>query len=235
VEGGDGGRHSCNGQSTAGGSGASAGCPSFAAFQPRGATGQGRQPGQGGDGGQDSRGPVVGSSCPTAVCCGLADFVVPTEFTGPSPGSAGGNGAAGMAGRGCTNALGRFVDGVWVPDTSTNGTAGAAASGGGGGGAGGGAEMEYFPNQCEFADGLGGGGGGGGAGGCGGGAGTAATSGGPAIAIYIDDASAPNVGGAWLAGGGYPMAGEAAMAARAVVAVPAARAPRAAPSRWPSA
>ncbi len=193
VAGGEGGRHACSGQSTAGGAGASASCPFFAAFQPSGATGQGRAPGRGGDGGQDSRGPVVGSSCMQAVCCGLADFVVPTQFTGPRPGSAGGDGNAGSAGRGCTNALGRFVDGAWIPDTSTNGTAGAAASGGGGGGAGGGAEMEYFPNQCEFADGLGGGGGGGGAGGCGGGSGTAGTSGGPAIAIYIDDASAPGV------------------------------------------
>lgn len=193
VAGGVGGRHQCGGQTTAGGDGASASCPFFAAFQPRGSTGRGASPGRGGDGGQDSRGPVIGSSCPRPVCCGLADFEVPSQFTGPRPGEAGADGNPGGRGQGCADALGRFVAGVWVPARSTDGTAGTAASGGGGGGAGGGAEMDFIPNACEFPDGLGGGGGGGGAGGCGGGAGTAGASGGPAIAIYVDDSSAPGL------------------------------------------
>ncbi|MCB9656281.1 MAG: hypothetical protein R3B40_08870 [Polyangiales bacterium] len=193
VAGGAGGQHVCAGQSTAGGAGASAGCPFFANFQPQGDRGQGRAPGRGGDGGQDSRGPVTGSSCPRPVCCGLADFQVPSMFTGPRPGDAGADGTAGSRGAGCADALGRFAGTTWTPGTSTSGSAGTAASGGGGGGAGGGAEMDFIPNACEFADGLGGGGGGGGAGGCGGGAGSAGTSGGPAIAVYVDDSSAPGL------------------------------------------
>ena len=193
VAGGSGGAHSCSGRSTAGGVGGSPGCPVFANFQPGGSVGRGTSPGAGGNGGQDSNGPVVGSSCSEVVCCGLADFVVPSFFTGPSPGEAGGDGDAGSPGRGCADAFGVWRDGRFVAATATSGTSATAGSGGGGGGAGGGAEMDIFPGLCEFPDGLGGGGGGGGAGGCGGTGGDAGTSGAPAIGIFVDGASAPNL------------------------------------------
>ncbi|MEM9191213.1 MAG: hypothetical protein AAGF12_18725 [Myxococcota bacterium] len=185
VSGGDGGSNSCGANDVSGGTGGAPSCPSFASRQPSGAPGLGLGAGAGGQGGQDSTGPIMGASCSQAVCCGLADFSVPSQFTGPQAGERGTDGQNGNAGRGCSDALGNFVGEIWTGVTATTGTSGTPGSGGGGGGAGGGTEMTFFTGQCEFADGLGGGGGGGGAGGCGGSAGTAGTSGGPSVALVI--------------------------------------------------
>ncbi|UJR79052.1 Hypothetical protein I5071_10850 [Sandaracinus amylolyticus] len=190
VRGGRGGRNVCDGVETHGGDGGSPRCPMMSTFQPAGVVGRsaGTAPGgAGGNGGQDSRGPITRETgtCPTAVCCGLADFSVPTDFTGPQPGRPGNDGVNGAAGRSCAEAFGRFEDDRWVGVDATLGTVGRPGSGGGGGGAGGGAEMQWFDRSCEFVDGLGGGGGGGGAGGCGGQPGRAGTSGAPSVAILV--------------------------------------------------
>ena len=189
VSGGSGGMNLCDGTDVSGGDGGSPGCPLFANFQPSGQSGSGVLGGAGGAGGQDSQGPITGSSCSQAVCCGLADFSVPTNFQGPQSGSAGGDGSHGDGGMGCDQPWGSFDSMMrWLPDTSTNGSSGTAGSGGGGGGAGGGTELAVFAGMCEFADGLGGGGGGGGAGGCGGKAGFAGTSGAPSVALVLINA-----------------------------------------------
>jgi hypothetical protein len=188
VAGGAGGENTCRGATTRGGRGGSPTCPTFASFQPSGENAPsvgGLAGGSGGTGGQDSNGPIMGISCSEAVCCGLADFTVPTDFRGPQAGTAGRDGSNGTAGRGCDDPFGRFDAGMWVPDVGTAGTDGTAGTGGGGGGGGGGAEMDWFFSVCEFADGLGGGGGGGGGGGCGGGSGRPGTSGAPAAAIVM--------------------------------------------------
>ncbi len=192
VMGGVGGTNTCNGVDTSGGMGGVATCPVFAMAQGSGQPGRsaGSAPGgAGGMGGQDSTGPITADTgaCPFAsVCCGLADFTVPGDgFLLPDPGRPGGDGGNGTAGTACREPLGRFDGDRWVGIDATGGTAGAAGSGGGGGGAGGGAQMEWFPGQCEFPDGIGGGGGGGGAGGCGGAAGTGGTSGAPSVAILV--------------------------------------------------
>ena len=184
VRGGSGGTNQCGGTNARGGDGGSATCPEFAQFQNRGQDAAGGA--RGGDGGQDSQGPIMGLSCSRPVCCGLADFSVPTDFRGPQSGSQGTDGTSGLAGRGCQNPFGSFDDALmWQPDSASAGTNGGVGSGGGGGGAGGGAAMDWFDGVCEFADGLGGGGGGGGAGGCGGAAGEAGTSGGPSVAMVV--------------------------------------------------
>ncbi len=173
---------------THGGNGGVSGCPSFASFQAAGAVGLGTLStpgGFGGTGGQDSQGPVVGSSCSTAVCCGLADFVVPTAFVGPEAGQNGQAGVDGVPGAACADPLGTFLGTTWIGATAGAGSAGAPGSGGGGGGAGGGSEMRWFPGACEHVDGLGGGGGGGGAGGCGGLAGTPGQSAAPTLAFWL--------------------------------------------------
>ena len=187
VRGGAGGRNVCVGADVSGGAGGTGACPSFAAFQANGSEGRGTSPGRGGPGGQDSRGPITADTgtCPRAVCCGLADFSVPTDFTGPQPGRPGGDGTSGRAGRACGEAFGRFEGEVWVGVNPSGGTDGVAGAGGGGGGAGGGAEMNWTLRECEFVDGLGGGGGGGGGGGCGGAPGQSGTSGAPSVAILF--------------------------------------------------
>lgn len=194
VMGGLGGRNACGGTDVSGGVGGAPGCPSFAMRQPAGQAGNpaGALPGgPGGAGGQDSNGPIMGISCSMPVCCGLADFTVPTDFSGPQSGGDGRDGLGGSPGDGCRDALGRFSGDDWVPDMATRGTPGEPGSGGGGGGAGGGAEMDWVRSACEFADGLGGGGGGGGAGGCGGEAGRPGRSGGPAVAMLVRYTRAP--------------------------------------------
>lgn len=190
VAGGRGGRNACGGARVDGGDGGSATCPFTATSQPRGGNGRraggtGGAGGAGGTGGQDSAGPIVGSSCPGPVCCGLADFSVPTNFRGPEPGRPGQSGADGAAGFGCQRSQGRLVADVWTGDRATAGDAGGPGGGGGGGGAGGGTEMTYFERFCPYPDGLGGGGGGGGAGGCGGTGGGPGTSGGPSVALVV--------------------------------------------------
>lgn len=196
VQGGQGGVNRCDGVDVSGGAGGSPGCPTWAAFQPSGDPGRpaGSLPGgSGGEGGQDSRGPIMGTGCPgQPVCCGLADFTVPSDFRWPQPGHPGRNGANGAPGQGCRDAFGRFEGDTWIGDRSTAGTAGRPGSGGGGGGAGGGTVMDHVAGLCEFPDGLGGGGGGGGAGGCGGSAGQPGTSGAPSVALLIRYTRAPS-------------------------------------------
>lgn len=211
VAGGRGGANICDGMDVSGGAGGAPGCPAFGAMSPGGAAGRnaaGVPGGAGGDGGQASRGPIGGMISPTpscpgpAVCCGLADFTVPTNFVGPQPGLAGSSGSAGSPGGGCGNAFGTFMGDRWIGAGASGGTDGTAGSGGGGGGGGGGAVMEFVPGECEFADGLGGGGGGGGAGGCGGDSGTAGTSGAPSIAVLLrgtGGAAAPTITGLRIA------------------------------------
>jgi hypothetical protein len=185
VAGGRGGVNRCEGVDVGGGDGGSPRCPSFAAFQPAGQPGRGIGAGSGGMGGQDSQGPITGGGCPRALCCGLADFTVPTDFQGPQPGNPGRPGVPGGPGRGCGDAFGAFVGDTWMGDTASGGSMGSAGTGGGGGGGGGGAEIDWTARDCEFADGLGAGGGGGGSGGCGGTPGQPGTSGAPSVAVLI--------------------------------------------------
>jgi hypothetical protein len=190
VAGGRGGQNTCDGVDVGGGDGGSPRCPSMSEFQPSGADGRGAggvAGGDGGSGGQDSRGPITSATgtCEADVCCGLADFSVPTDFTGPQPGRAGRAGAHGVAGTACSEPFGRFEGDTWTGVATTAGSAGRPGSGAGGGGAGGGTVMDWFDFECEFADGLGGGGGGGGAGGCGGDPGTGGSSGAPSVAILV--------------------------------------------------
>jgi len=195
VNGGSGGNNTCDGVSVRGGNGGSPGCPNLSSgfsSQPPGTSGTGNgtaTPGIGGSGGDDLEGPISGFNCPGDVCCGLADFTVPSSFRFPQAGGNGGSGDNGMNGNGCTDALGSFSMRRWNGGSATNGTAGRAGAGGGGGGGGGTAHITWFDGLCQFADGLGGGGGGGGGGGCGGSAGRAGTSGGPAIGIAIERSS----------------------------------------------
>jgi len=193
VQGGGGGLNQCGSVDVRGGSGGAASCPQVdaqgnAAFQGAGERGRapGSLAGSGGMGGQDAHGPILrGSGCNQAVCCGLADFEVPSDYQGPGPGSNGGDGTLGAAGVGCADARGRFQAGLWNGIRGSAGQSGVPGSGGGGGGAGGGVLMDFMAGVCEFADGLGGGGGGGGAGGCGGGAGREGTSGAPSVALLL--------------------------------------------------
>lgn len=195
VAGGRGGQNTCDSIDVAGGTGGSPTCPEFAEQQPNGRRGNAVGSllgGPGGTGGQDSQGPITGSSCSLPVCCGLADFTVPTEFVGPQAGSPGRDGSPGTPGAGCSDALGHFAMDIWMGDRATRGTAGGAGTGGGGGGAGGGAVMDWYAGACEFPDGLGGGGGGGGCGGCGGRLGQPGTSGGPAVALLVRYTTRPS-------------------------------------------
>ncbi len=219
VRGGAGGVSTCSDVRVHGGAGGSAVCPVMGDFQgsgDSGASADGRG-GAGGTGGQDASGPISGSGCPSAICCGLADFSVPTNFQGPQPGANGSDGAAGRAGAGCVDELGSFFESSWTGSIGSAGRGGTPGGGGGGGGAGGGAQMEYYDDVCEFRDGLGGGGGGGGAAGCGGNGGKAGSSGGPAVALLLrepallaieDVTFAPSDGGAGGAGGAGGDGGE---------------------------
>jgi hypothetical protein len=192
VRGGVGGQNVCRAVDVRGGTGGQSGCPSLAAFQGPGDPGRaaGGTGGEGGTGGQDGQGPIVGSGCNRDICCGLADFTVPSSFVGPGAGENGSDGATGAAGVGCRSSRGVFTSGRWTGETGTPGAPGQPGSGGGGGGAGGGVRMNFMARTCEFADGLGGGGGGGGAGGCGGEAGGQGTSGAPSVALLVIGGSA---------------------------------------------
>ncbi|HEX6246158.1 MAG TPA: MopE-related protein, partial [Polyangiales bacterium] len=187
VRGGSGGDGRCGGTDVSGGAGGSANCPAGQGMQPAGLSGRGPSAGAGGQGGQDAVGPLQDPMCPGGVCCGLADFTVPTNFEGPRPGTNGGAGGAGGAGNGCTDILGRFDGPVWSGANGNAGGDGQAGSGGGGGGSGGGGVLNWTLGLCEFADGLGGGGGGGGAGGCGGRGGSAGSSGAPSVSLLVID------------------------------------------------
>jgi len=187
VNGGRGATNVCAGLDVSGGNGGSPVCPQYGASSPGGETGRGGGlAGGGGPGGHDVAGPIMGgTSCPSGVCCGLADFSVPNPFQQTQPGQPGGDGTPGSAGAGCDDALGGFGLTDFMPSAAAGGARGAPGRGGGGGGGGGGAEITWSAASCEFADGLGGGGGGGGAGGCGGDGGAAGGAGGPSIGILI--------------------------------------------------
>ena len=194
VAGGAGSANRCDGVDVSGGTGGSPACPTFASFQPAGDRGRGGGAGSGGNGGQDSQGPITGPGCPgSPLCCGLADFTVPTDFQGPQAGGNGDDGLLGNPGRSCADALGSFMGDAWVPATASMGTGGRPGAGGGGGGGGGGTVMDWTRSLCEVDDGLGGGGGGGGAGGCGGQPGSPGTSGGPSVAVLVRYTGAPAV------------------------------------------
>jgi hypothetical protein len=120
------------------------------------------------------------------VCCGLADFTVPTEYQQATPGGDGAAGSDGMSGRACGDPFGHFSGERWLGGSAGAGSPGSPGSGGGGGGAGGGVEFNWTAGSCEFVDGLGGGGGGGGAGGCGGAGGSAGESSAPAVGVLIN-------------------------------------------------
>jgi hypothetical protein len=190
VAGGAGQTHTCGGVDVSGGAGGSAQCAGTDApqsAQEPGIAGWGSpsQPGgAGGSGGWDTVGPLS-NSCGESVCCGLADFLVSSNHQNASDGEPGAAGADGAAGAGCADALGRFDAHAWVGGTTGDGTLGGPGSGGGGGGAGGSAAIEWHADDCEFADGLGGGGGGGGAGGCGGTGGAGGTAGSPSIGVRV--------------------------------------------------
>jgi Protein of unknown function (DUF1565) len=198
VAGGLGGQNQCGGMDVSGGTGGAADCPVYPEFEADGSNGS---PGPtviaavGGVGGMNVSGPITNdSSCPSTVCCGLADFYVPGAYRQAAPGGDGLDGQDGQAGGACTDALGTFEDGQWVGGDAFDGSSGAAGGGGAGGVAGGGAEMWWNATTCEFPDGLGGGGGGGGAGGCGGQGGLAGRPAAPRIGILIfagDDAALP--------------------------------------------
>ncbi len=185
VQGGAGAAHMCGSSSTAGGEGGDSRCPERFNRQMRGSAGSGGA--AGGTGGNDLFGPIVdrGYGCPGDICCGLADFEVPTDFQGPGDGEHGRPGTPGRDGDGCGDPLGRLSASGWSGASARAGSDGSRGAGGGGGGAGGGVVMDYYEGFCEYSDGLGGGGGGGGAGGCGGAAGRAGSSGGPSIAVVM--------------------------------------------------
>jgi hypothetical protein len=195
VSGGLPGSNSCDGADVSGGSGGASTCPVFGAAENGGASGRSNgsaSAGLGGVGGRDLNGPIKDDpACPTTVCCGLADFSVPTNAGGVLPGAGlpGGDGASGVSGGACSDPIGQLGFGGWVAGSASDGSSGNAGGGGGGGGAGGGLEFEFVDGMCEFPDGLGGAGGGGGAGGCGGKGGRAGGSGGPAIGVLIRAAS----------------------------------------------
>jgi hypothetical protein len=199
VAGGAGAVKTCGSVATGGGAGGSPSCPGQPETQQpaggAGATVPAAAGGAGGAGGWNCRGPMFDyDGCPVSLCCGLAHFLVSEGYALPGDGQAGARGPDGTPGLGCTASLGALLLGAWNPGTANAGTAAGPGSGGGGGGAGGGVVMEWVPNACEFADGLGGGGGGGGAGGCGGGGGKAGSAGGPSAGIVVTyDAFAPAV------------------------------------------
>jgi hypothetical protein len=200
VAGGSAGQNTCAGQVVAGGAGGATRCPIEEQRAVDGMTGSGIGAGPGGAGGTDLGGPTKGgtSTCPQSVCCGLADFDVPSPYIQAAPGTDGVSGFAGGPGNACTDPLGMFgvsmasdASGAsissarWAPGTAAAGSGGTPGGGAGGGGAGGGVEMDFTASSCEFPDGLGGGGGGGGAGGCGGVGGQPGQSGGAAVGVLI--------------------------------------------------
>ena len=195
VYGGAGGTNGCDGTEVAGGIGGSSSCPSFYSVQPGGDGGRpgpgGALGGMGGPGGWDCEGPVTTFPCPTAICCGLADFTVPLEYELAGDGGNGSDGGPGSPGAGCADPMGDLIGESWTPATAGPGTTGRPAGGGGGGGAGGGVVMSWFDFECPYTDGLGGSGGGGGAGGCGGQGGLPGTPGAPSIGIVLDFGAGP--------------------------------------------
>jgi hypothetical protein len=200
IAGGSAGRNTCAGQAVSGGAGGATRCPVWKDRAANGDDGSGIGAGPGGEGGTDLRGPTAGgtSTCPQSVCCGLADFDVPSPYIQAAPGTDGVAGFAGGPGAACTDPLGTFgvsmatdANGAaissarWSPGAAAAGSDGAPGGGAGGGGAGGGVEIGFRAGSCEFPDGLGGGGGGGGAGGCGGDGGQPGESGGAAVGVLV--------------------------------------------------
>ncbi|MEY4577903.1 MAG: hypothetical protein RL701_2606 [Pseudomonadota bacterium] len=190
TRGGAGGESQCGGVDVSGGVGGATDCPRFASLAESGEAGaalaNAGAAGPAGLGGTDLQAPVTASAVCSGVCCGLADFSVPTQYQRATPGGAGSSGVDGASGPACSDSLGRFVSDGWLGGRAGAGRAGAPGAGGGGGGAGGGVEFAWTDGtDCTFADGLGGSGGGGGGGGCGGGAGAAGASAAPAIGLWL--------------------------------------------------
>jgi hypothetical protein len=190
VAGGAGQSHTCESTATDGGDGGDSQCPEgVGGVQESGQDGEstlGAPGGDGGSGGYDCHGPFAYEGpCPFSICCGLADFTVPYEYEVADDGEPGSSGMDGDPGQGCSDALGSLSQGEWDPVAGSSGTKGTPGSGGGGGGAGGGALIDWYNDDCEFADGLGGGGGAGGAGGCGGTGGQPGTSGSPSLGVVV--------------------------------------------------
>ncbi|MDB4977703.1 MAG: hypothetical protein JWN48_6044, partial [Myxococcaceae bacterium] len=134
VSGGAGGQNSCGGVDVSGGNGGQSTCPTFQRFQASGAAGRAAPDigsVAGGTGGQDAEGPIsgTGTGCRANVCCGLADFTVPTNFAGPTAGLNGRDGTVGAAGNGCPDARGRFSGGVWSGGRGSAGSAGVPGGG----------------------------------------------------------------------------------------------------------
>jgi hypothetical protein len=194
TQAGRGGRNMCGARDVSGGAGGGAGCPHSAARAQNGGIGNGMGGGAAGLGGTDVDAPVVDGSICTGVCCGLADFNVPTLYEQATPGADGLLGSDGARGNACSDALGDISMGMFLAGTAAPGSAGTAGAGAGGGGAGGGVEFAWTANSvCQYADGLGGAGGGGGAGGCGGDGGAAGESAAPVIGIWLELADPAHV------------------------------------------
>ncbi|MBI5499189.1 MAG: hypothetical protein HY907_03030 [Deltaproteobacteria bacterium] len=196
VHGGAGGTNACRGTDVSGGVGGSADCPDPYGTESSGGGGRsggsGVPGGMGGAGAYDSHGPgTVGCDTP-GLCCGVFEVLPEYELAGD--GGNGADGAPGAAGTGCSDPLGELAGETWTPALATAGTAGGPGGGGGGGGAGGGPQMDWYEEECPWADGLGGGGGGGGAGGCGGESGTQGESGAPSAGMVIDYGGASPLG-----------------------------------------
>lgn len=201
VTGGAAGQNTCGGQMVSGGAGGASRCPDFSQRAANGVDGSGIGAGPGGAGGTDLTGPTDDGSptCSQSVCCGLADFRVPSTYIQAAPGSDGASGLQGSPGNACSDPLGTFMaasmkasnsevvirSARWLAGRAAAGSGGTPGGGAGGGGAGGGVQMDFIAGSCEFADGLGGGGGGGGAAGCGGEGGQPGESGGAAIGVLV--------------------------------------------------
>jgi hypothetical protein len=183
------GADSCAGSDVSGGEGAATDCPQFERLAADGGDGHGSAPGRGGLGGSDVSAPVRDPAVCQPLCCGLADFSVPSDYRQAIAGADGAAGGDGSAGAACSDPLGRLLEASWLGGGALGGSAGDAGSGGGGGGAGGGVEFTWVAGRCEFADGLGGAGGGGGAGGCAGLGAQPGASAAPAIGLWLNVAT----------------------------------------------
>jgi len=205
--GGVGGGNTCGGVDVSGGVGGNAICPDYdetGANQPKdspyeqtpqdqehGASGAGLEVAAGGEPGFDA---LLWSGYSNCGVCNAPKTPDASDWLPQdgSPGSDGVDGTKGSGGSGCADAVGTFVNGVWVAGNGTDGGDGGAGNGGGGGGAGGGVETwgcADYP-QIKYTD-VGGSGGGGGSGGCGAVGGTGGTGGGAAFGVLVIFSAAP--------------------------------------------
>ncbi len=192
--GGLGGSRTCEGTNVSGGNGGSARCPNYEAApasSAAGADGRGALRGSGGSAGWDMFVcQVSGSYCEVEgglapKNCGSCYLPPDDEPFDASSGTAGGAGADGTRGLGCSAPSGSVVDGHWTGGTGATGANGTHGAGGGGGGAGGG--VEAMGTTCTTENGdddVGGSGGGGGSGGCRALGGTGGTAGGGSFGVF---------------------------------------------------